>query len=371
MEAQRTRASGEVELSVVVPTRDRRDILVETLHRLDADAAGLPAEAIVVADGAADGSVEAVRALATGSALELRVLQHPPRGPAAARNRGIEAARGGACLFLGDDVRPRPGLTERHLRFHRERPEREAALLGRIVPAPPLDRSPFVRWLHTGGVQFGYAALSPGRPVPPEDFWTANVSAKTELLRAAGGFDERFEGAACEDAELGARLARAGMTLSYDPEAVGEHDHPTDLAGTLERMAGVGRACRLLAELAPELAAPRAPGPRHRLRAAVLGALYALPRTSQRTREAAWRFLCDQAQREAMWGEPPEGAPLPRIGARLARRALHDPLAGASGAGTAEAGGDAHDAQGRSRPGAVERGVAGRAGQAEQRRRRP
>jgi GT2 family glycosyltransferase len=340
-------ASGPIELSVVIPTRGRRDLLMETLRRIDADSPGPAIEVVVVSDGSADGTTESVRALATGSGFELTLLEEPARGPAGARNRGIVEARGAACLFLGDDVRPRPGLVERHLRFHRERPEREAALLGRVVPAPPLDRSPFMCWLHEGGVQFGYAALSPGRPVPPEDFWTANVSAKTDLLREARGFDERFEGAACEDAELGVRLARAGMTLSYDPDAVGEHDHPADLAGTLERMAAVGHAYRLLGELAPELAMPRRSGRRHRLRAAVLTALYVLPRTSLGTREAAWRFLCDQVQRETMWGEDGdeeaegEPAPPPRTGARLARLALADPLA--SGAPAPAPEGEAND----------------------------
>lgn len=320
-------ASGEIELSVVIPTRGRRDILAGSLQRLREEAKGLPVEAIVVSDGAADGTVQMVRGFASDTGFELRLVERPARGPAAARNAGIEAARGSACLFLGDDVRPLPGLLERHLRFHREHPERGAALLGRVVPEPPLDRSPFVRWLHTGGVQFAYAALSPERPVPPEHFWTANVSAKTALLREAEGFDESFSGAACEDAELGVRLAHAGMSLSYDPGARGEHSHPTDLARTLERMAAVGRAGRLLAELAPELPAPRRPGLRHRLRAAALTTLYALPRRSQRVREATWRFLCDQVQREAMWGADEAEAPLPRTGAGLARRALADPLA--------------------------------------------
>jgi GT2 family glycosyltransferase len=314
-----------IELSVVIPTRDRRDVLERTLSMLAAEGEGEPIEVIVVDDGSDDGTAWTLSELTVRLPVGIRVIDRPARGPAAARNQGIGAARGEACLFLGDDVRPRPGLLARHLDFHRESPEREEALLGLVVPEPPLDRSPFIRWLHFEGAQFGYARLDPAQPAPPECFWTAHVSAKTELLRSVGGFDEIFTAAACEDAELGVRLARAGMRLRYDPGAVGEHWHPTDLERTLARMAVVGRNYRLLAERAPELPVPRPPSLRHRIRAGALTALDLLPGHSDRLREASWRFLCDEVQREAMYSDAAGNGHGPRIGATLARRVLRDP----------------------------------------------
>jgi GT2 family glycosyltransferase len=309
-----------VELSVVIPSRDRETVLEETLRRLLEQAEGLPVEVIVVYDGPGDGSRAAWR-MAPGSPVPLRVAEQPQLGPAAARNRGIAQARGSATLLLGDDVWAEPGLLERHLEFHRANPDQAAALLGSVSPAPPLDRSALVRWLHTGGVQFGYGSLRPGA-APATSFWTANVSAKTRLLREAGGFDEAFTDAACEDAELGLRLAREGMRLRYDPAARALHYHPTDLERTLARMRRVGDAYRLLAERAPELPMPRRPGTRHRLKSAGLSALTAIGIRAPGVREASWRFLCDEAQREAYWQlDPPPGRRL-RIGDRLASRAI-------------------------------------------------
>jgi len=301
-----------VELSVVIPSRERERVLSETLRRLLDQAAGMPVEIVVVYDGPS-----AERRIATETAVSaevpLRVAEQEPLGPAAARNRGAGLATGGAVLFLGDDAWPGEGLLDRHLRFHRDHPEPEAALLGRLEPAPPLD-SEFVRWLHTGGVQFGYGELEAGE-VPPTSFWTANVSVKAGLLRAVGGFDEDFTEAACEDAELGLRLATAGMLLSYDPDALALHYHPTDLPGTLARMRRVGRAYRVLERKAPELPMPSRPGARHRLKATALTPLAA----AGLGRRAAWRFLCDEAQREAFWEvEPPPGRAL-AIGDSLAR----------------------------------------------------
>lgn len=305
---------------MLIPSRERETILDETLRRLISEAAELPVELIVVYDGPADERRSAWR-LAPGSEVPLRVAEQPPLGPAAARNRGLAMARGAASLLLGDDVWAAPGLLERHVEFHRRNPEDAAALLGLVEPAPPLDRSPFVRWLHRSGVQFGYGSLRPGE-VEATCFWTANVSAKTSLLRDVGGFDEAFTDAACEDAELGLRLARAGMRLRYDPSASALHYHPTDLPRTLARMRRVGRAFRVLEGRAPELDMPSRPGLRHRAKAAALSALSASGLGGGGTREATWRFLCDEAQREAFWDvEPGEGRML-RIGEGLARRAV-------------------------------------------------
>jgi GT2 family glycosyltransferase len=302
-----------VELSVVIPSRQREQVLSETLRRLCEQAAGAPVEVIVVYDGPSPERRIAVET-AGATAVPLRVAEQEPLGPAAARNRGLAMAEGGAVLFLGDDAWPGEGLLDHHLSFHRDHPEREAALLGRVDPAPPLDRSEFVRWLHSDGVQFGYGELAPGE-VPATCFWTANVSAKADLVRAAGGFDEDFAEAACEDAELGLRLAGAGMRLVYDPAALALHYHPTDLGATLQRLRRVGRAYRVLERKAPELPMPSRPGAKHRLKAAALTPLANLGLQ----RETAWRFLCDEAQREAFWDVEPRPGRVLAIGDALAR----------------------------------------------------
>ncbi|HEY8467041.1 MAG TPA: glycosyltransferase [Solirubrobacterales bacterium] len=318
--------AGRPELAVVIPTRDRRAVLAETLSRLARHAATEPIEVIVIDDGSADGSHEAAEAFARSAPWPVTVLRQEGAGPATARNAGVRAARAAACLFIGDDSLPTAGLVGEHVRFHRDRQAPEEAALGLVRPAPPLDRSPFIRWLHEEGAQFGYARLSPDRPVAPENFWTSNISVKRELLVAAGGFDEGFPGAACEDAELGLRLAREhGLRLRYLPAALVLHFHPTDLARTLARMRVIGTSYRRLRELAPEMPEPSRPAARHRAKAAALTAALAARRTT-RTRAASWRFLCDQTLREAYWDAGPASGP-PRIGRALAALALRDPLA--------------------------------------------
>jgi glycosyltransferase involved in cell wall biosynthesis len=324
-------SGGPYELAVVVPTRDRRPILLETLARLDAQVADLPVEIIVVDDGSSDGSAEAAADLAAGARSSIEVVSQEPAGPARARNVGLGKTASATCLFLGDDIWPRPGLVARHLEFHRRRPQVDAAMLGLTVPADSLADSEFIGWLHSSGVQFGYRSLRPGDQVPASCFWTSNVSVKTDLLSRVGGFDEAFRQPACEDAELGVRLARSGMNLSFDPLAVGEHFHPTDLTRTLERMRMVGESFRLLSDRAPELPMPRRPGLRHRVKAVGLTVLYRAGLRPRLVRHATWRFLCDEVQREAYWAPGGATGTEPRIGSALARLAMEDPEASGVG----------------------------------------
>lgn len=313
------------ELSVIIPTRNRRGLLSATLGRLARFSPDAPIEVVVVDDGSTDGSHDAVRGFAAGAPWPVHALSQAGRGPAAARNRGIDAARGRALLFMGDDSLPTPGLITGHIRFHRANRDGRDGLLGLVKPAPPLDESPFIRWLHEDGAQFGYAALDPDALVSGANFWTSNVSVKAELIEEAGPFDEGFTGAACEDAELGLRLQRAGMRLHYDPETTALHFHPTDLAAALARMRVIGVAHRRLCQLAPEVPEPTRPSLRHVLKAGALAAALRL-RPADSVRRRAWQFLCDEVLREAYWDRGlPDGGP--RIGATLARVALRDPEA--------------------------------------------
>ena len=313
-----------IDLSVVIPTHNRVDILGETLERLAAQKAESTFELVVVDDGSTASTVATLRSLAREVPVPMCVLEQAQRGPAAARNRGIEAARGAVCLFLGDDTRPEPGLIERHASFHRRTPEQEAALLGHVEWAPESCPSPLMEWLNTG-VQFGFGEIADAERVPGSYFYTANVSVKTAFVRAHRGFDEAFPHAAFEDLELGFRLERAGMRLVYDSDAVVEHWHPVDLPAVLTRMRTLGRSAVLLHERFPSWPLGRRPGARHRTKAALLTALNLVPLHSARLRHVTWRFLCHEAMREGSWDVEPRGESPLRIGSLLAQLAARDP----------------------------------------------
>jgi len=55
-----------------------------------------------------------------------------------------------------------------------------------------------MEWLGSHGIQFDFAQIRDHERLPGSFFYTSNVSVKTELARAHGGFYDRFRAPACE-----------------------------------------------------------------------------------------------------------------------------------------------------------------------------
>jgi glycosyltransferase involved in cell wall biosynthesis len=91
-----------IELSIIIPTYNAGSFLAEAVRSVgELDSA---CEILVVDDGSTDGSPATVAGLPG-----VQVLTQPNRGPGAARNRGIAAARGTLVAFLDADDRWLPG----------------------------------------------------------------------------------------------------------------------------------------------------------------------------------------------------------------------------------------------------------------------
>ena len=92
-------ASGDVNLSVVIPTYNRARFLpgvVESLRQ-----SGVPGlEVLVVDDGSTDNTAALVQP------FEVRLIRTQNRGLSAARNNGMEAASGSIVAYIDDDAYP-------------------------------------------------------------------------------------------------------------------------------------------------------------------------------------------------------------------------------------------------------------------------
>jgi glycosyltransferase involved in cell wall biosynthesis len=193
-------------VSVVIPTKDRRELLMQAL----ACALGqrsIDLEVVVVDDGSSDGSGDAVVA---SDDDRVRLIRHDaPRGVAIARNAGARAAAGAWLAFLDDDDLWAPDKLARQVGAATETgthwayagaveiDDRGEVIRGTPPPAPATLVSQ-LKWIN---------------PMPAG---SSNVLVETEAFRNVDGFDERLRHLA--DWDLWLRLAGATGTPASVPE---------------------------------------------------------------------------------------------------------------------------------------------------------
>jgi glycosyltransferase involved in cell wall biosynthesis len=205
--------------SVVVPTYNRLGRLRHVITALEQQTYPSDAyEVIVISDGSTDGTDAYLEALC--STMRLRWFLQANRGPAAARNVGIQKAGGEFIVFIDDDVVPEPRLLEEHARSHHEAGQ-DAVVLGPLLTPEGFEMAPWIRW-EQEMLMKGYRALLRGDwPASARQFYTGNASLRRSHILAVGGFDEGLRRA--EDVELAYRLANKGLDFVFNIQAAGMH----------------------------------------------------------------------------------------------------------------------------------------------------
>ena len=236
-------------LSIVVPTFNRRDSVLRLLRALHAQTAPPSIfEALVVADGSTDGTLDAVRT--HSASFNLRAIDLPRSGRARARNEGVRAAAGEIVLFLDDDMEPAPELVAEHLACHGS-PE-VLGVVGAVplvVPpgAPPIVRyraAAFARKLERLATRHDRLAFG--------DVYSGNLSIRRDRLIATG-YDETFDAYGHEDYELAQRLGRDGGRFVYSAEALANQYYDKTLRGLAADVRSEGRTAVLFARKHPDV----------------------------------------------------------------------------------------------------------------------
>ena len=169
-------------------------------------------EVVVVDDGSTDDTVAWLRQ----EMPTVQVYEQAHKGPAAARNLGVEKANGDTIVFIDSDLvvtetflsAHAQALTAAQLRLGHER----VFTYGRVINTCNFDEPTSEPYTLT---DFSAAY-----------FATGNVAIARHWLEEAGLFDEQFQQYGWEDLELGVRLKTLGLKLIKAPEAVGYHWHP-------------------------------------------------------------------------------------------------------------------------------------------------
>jgi glycosyltransferase involved in cell wall biosynthesis len=208
------------QVSVVVPTRNRRRLLLRTLGTVRAQR-DVDLEVVVVDDGSADGTADAVAAL--GDARITVVRHERAGGVSAARNAGLASARAPWVAFLDDD--------------DLWAPDKLAAQL-----AAATDEG--AGWVCGGAVTIDRALriVSGQLPPSPEVVWQlpafnsvpgggSGTMARTSLVREVGGFDPALSNIA--DWDLWIRLSAQAPLAVVSRPLTAYLRHPTSLSHDL------------------------------------------------------------------------------------------------------------------------------------------
>lgn len=195
-------------VSVVIPCYNAERYIAATLRSVLAQDAG-PMEVIVVDDGSRDGSVALVRA----QFPEVRLIEQANAGVAAARNRGIGAARGEWVAFVDADDIWLPGKLRAQF-------DEMAAVPGCRMSYtawqvwPSTDPEPLPAYLDELATRAGDSARWRGASgwIYPQLLldcvvWTSTVLAERTLFDEVGGFDTGLR--VGEDYDLWLRASRA------------------------------------------------------------------------------------------------------------------------------------------------------------------
>jgi GT2 family glycosyltransferase len=208
-------------VSVIIPTLCRPQYLSRTVADLQGQSY-TNAEVIVV-DQSAEPEVIGCAGL---SALPVQHLRDSGRGAARARNIGMLAAKGDILLFLDDDVEiPGTDFILEHARAYVD--PLVGGTCGRTIElrADIRSQTASTSMLHV----YPIICLTSGdASLETQGFVNSvkggNMSIRADLLRAIGGFDERF-GFPCiyEETDVALKICNSGRRILFCPKAMLYH----------------------------------------------------------------------------------------------------------------------------------------------------
>ena len=163
-----------------------------------------------------DGSTVPIKPLTDACGFGYRRI-HGPSGPACARNRGVEKARGRYVVFIDADVCVHGDTLALFAEAFRRDPTVDA-VVGSYdeAPACPHFISQYKNLLHNYVHQNSRGEI--------QTFWSGCGAMKRDVFLAFGGYDEqRYRRPSGEDIELGIRMSVAGHRIILDPRIKAKH----------------------------------------------------------------------------------------------------------------------------------------------------
>lgn len=213
-----------MELSIIIPTRDRGPVFDETLRcALDA-IAHIAGEILVVNDSRISRPV-------IPSSPVVRMIDNPGKGVAAARNAGVRSTTGKLLLFLDDDIQISRDSIDHILKVHSEADniclnpnwqyppalmqKLRATQFGRFMIASRMVS--FKEWYHD-------PSWKDDSMFPSKSVASFHLSLKRADFEKSSGYNENFPHAGFEDYDFPLALKKAGLTFFIDSRIMVYHN---------------------------------------------------------------------------------------------------------------------------------------------------
>jgi GT2 family glycosyltransferase len=221
--------------SFIVCTRNRAAALEACINSIEAACkacSALSCELVVVDNGSSDDTVQRLSRIAAKSVIPVTWMVEPRIGLAAARNSGMERARGRILIFIDDDCVVDNSYLQ-DLDRHYSADERCIIRGGRVDLGSPQDlpftikrsrfRARFTPDVHPGGFVLG-----------------CNMTMHREAAIRIGRFDERFGAGgplrSAEDTDYLVRAYQLGIPIEYVPDMTVQHFHGRTTRDAIERL---------------------------------------------------------------------------------------------------------------------------------------
>ena len=219
--------------SIIIPTYNRPERLASCLKAIAfLDYPRDRFEVIVVDDGSQTPLDDVVAPLKDEIKIEL--LHQENAGPAAARNKGAEVAKGEFLAFTDDDCQPTPDWLNKLAEGFEKNPE--AMIGGKTINA--LDNNLFST-ASQKLIDYLYDYYNPAKG-KDAFFASNNIALPAANFKALKGFDVSFPLAAAEDRDFCDRW-NSKYSMLYIPEARVNHYHKLSLATFCQQHFGYGR----------------------------------------------------------------------------------------------------------------------------------